>query len=92
MKTAVGAISSVGDPSVSRPAPAEARAAPAPAPAADLAAVRLVIEESGQSGTFVYKTLDRVTGEVLSQTPGDEVLRQLARGQYSAGDVIKTRA
>ena len=97
MKTDVGVIKTVADP-VAAPAapvvPAEKakRSAPEPASMPELSAIRLVIEEDRQSGSFVYKTLDRVTGEVLSQYPREEVLRMLTRSNYAAGDVIKTRA
>ena len=60
-------------------------AAPEPEPL-----LRLVIEEDAASGDFVYKTIDRVTGEVLRQFPREEMLR-LARGpDYAPGDVIDT--
>lgn len=52
---------------------------------------RLVIEESG-SGSFVYKTLDRETGEVVRQFPREEVLRMMSDETYAAGDVIATEA
>ena len=57
-----------------------------------LANARLVIEHDNASGQYVYKSLDRVTGEVLRQFPREEVLKMLGRGGYAAGDVIKTRA
>jgi flagellar protein FlaG len=87
----VAAIKPVADPAAgaSQPAPAP-KAAPAKAP--EIHAVRLVIEEDRSSGSFVYKTLDRVTGEVLAQYPREELLRMLSREDYAAGDVIKTRA
>ena len=58
----------------------------------DLSVVRLVIEEDSKSGSFVYKTLDRITGELLSQIPREEVLQMLSRTEYQAGDVVKARA
>ena len=89
----LGAIKPVADhaPGASQPAPA-AKAPEAPAKAPEIHAVRLVIEEDARSGSFVYKTLDRVTGEVLAQYPREELLRMLSRDDYVAGDVIKTRA
>ena len=52
---------------------------------------RLVIEESGP-GSFVYKTLDRVTGEVVRQIPREEVVRMMSEETYRPGDVIDTGA
>lgn len=51
---------------------------------------RLVIEEGPQKGSFVYKTLDRVTGEVVRQLPREDVVRLLDEGRYNAGTVIDT--
>ena len=94
MKTDVGALKAVGLVTGDAPRPADKARPSAGQPAApvDLAAVRLVIEEDRQSGSFIYKTLDRVTGEVLSQFPREDVLKMLTRGSYAAGDVVKTRA
>ena len=89
----VGAIQPVADhaPGASQPAPAP-RAESSRPKAPEIQAVRLVIEEDAASGSFVYKTLDQVTGEVLAQYPREELLRMLSREDYAAGDVIKTRA
>ena len=97
MKTNVGAIKAVTAPQLGdapRPASAGKGKASGGQAAAmpEITAVRLVIEEDRQSGSFVYKTLDRVTGEVLAQYPREELLRMLTRDDYAAGDVIKTRA
>jgi flagellar protein FlaG len=54
--------------------------------------MRLVIELDKASGSYVYKTINRTTGEVLSQLPRAEVLKLRDGGQYAAGDVIKTEA
>ena len=93
MKTDVGVIKNVAEtmPVTVVPAPAPAKAKREPV-MPELSAIRLVIEEDRQSGAFVYKTLDRVTGEVLNQYPREEILRMLTREDYAAGDVIKTRA
>ena len=53
---------------------------------------RLVIEEGPSLGTFVYKTLDNATGEVIRQFPREQVLRLAEARQYSAGSVIDTSA
>lgn len=74
---------------VAKPAPAPAPvAAHPPSPEPDL---RLVIEE-GQAGSFVYKTVDRRTGEVVLQLPREEVLRMRDAEAYVAGAVIATQA
>lgn len=53
---------------------------------------RLVIEEGPTRGSFIYKTMDRVTGEVVQQLPREEVVRLLADEAYSAGSVFDTSA
>ena len=53
---------------------------------------RLVIEEGPQAGTFVYKTLDRVTGEIIRQLPREQVVDLMRTPHYSAGTVINTTA
>ena len=88
----VGAIKTVDVAATGASQPAPAPRADKPAKAPELQAVRLVIEEDQGSGSFVYKTVDRVSGEVLSQYPREELLRMLSREDYAAGDVIKTRA
>ena len=78
---------------VARPAqpPAEpARTAgPPPQEQADL---RLIIEHDRAAQTYVYKTVDRRTGEVVSQIPREEVLQMREVGEYQAGDVIRAKA
>ena len=54
--------------------------------------MRLVIEMDKASGLYVYKTINRLTGEVLSQLPRAEVLKLRSEPQYTAGDVFKTEA
>ena len=53
---------------------------------------RLVIEEGPHSGSFIYKTLDRITGEVVKQLPREQVVDLMQAAQYSAGSVIDTKA
>jgi len=62
----------------------------AAADAERLARYRLVIEQGSRSGSFVYKTLDRETGEVVRQLPSEEVLKLRQRDDYDAGAVIDT--
>ena len=79
-----------GQPQPQRKAPA-ASAAKAPAPSQNSADLRLVIEED-PSGAYVYKTIDRRTGEVIQQLPRAELLSMREAGSYIAGGVIRTRA
>lgn len=58
----------------------------------DNAKYRLVIEEGPTQGTFVYKTLDSTTGEIVRQFPREQVLRMAESGGYSAGGLIDTSA
>jgi len=53
---------------------------------------RLVIEEGPSSGSYVYKTLDRVTGEVVRQLPREQVVQLMQGGDYASGSVIDTSA
>jgi flagellar protein FlaG len=64
----------------------------APAPDAPVASdYRLVIEEDKAAGTFVYKTIDRTTGKVVSQFPREELLRLRENPAYTAGSVLKAK-
>ena len=53
---------------------------------------RLVIEQGPRAGSFVYKTLDRETGEIVRQMPSEEVLKLRERDDYGVGAVINTTA
>jgi len=57
----------------------------------DAADLRLVIEEDRASGLFIYKTIDRRTGDVVQQLPREEVVRMHQAEDYAAGAIIKTR-
>lgn len=54
--------------------------------------LRLVIEHDEASGEFVYKTVDRRTGETLQQFPREEVLRMRDGVDYESGDVFDGQA
>ena len=54
--------------------------------------LRLVIEEDQAAGTYVYKTVNRRTGEIVRQIPQEEVLRLREDTAYLAGGVIRTKA
>ncbi len=77
-----------------KPAPASP---PAPSHAQilqnDPADLRLVIErDPGVDGGYVYKTIDRRTGEVVLQLPREEVVRMQQSQDYASGAVIKAKA
>ncbi|MBB4799116.1 flagellar protein FlaG [Brevundimonas bullata] len=55
----------------------------------DAGRYRLTIEE-GPDG-FVYKTLDRVTGEVIRQLPREDVVKMRHSPAYGPGELIKTK-
>jgi flagellar protein FlaG len=65
---------------------------PTPAAANPAADLRLVIEEDAASGTYIYKTMDRRTGEVVQQFPREEVLRLKDALFYKPGQVIDSKS
>jgi flagellar protein FlaG len=50
---------------------------------------RLVIEEV--DGHFVYKVLDRETGDVVLQLPREELVRLMRSGEYRSGSLFQLR-
>ncbi len=60
--------------------------------AGEVARYRLVIEEGPTLGSFVYKTLDSATGEIVRQFPREQVIRLAETRKYNAGSVIDTTA
>jgi flagellar protein FlaG len=54
--------------------------------------MRLVIEEDEATGSYVYKQVNRRTGEVLMQFPRDDVLKMRQQFDYEAGRVIRAKA
>jgi flagellar protein FlaG len=56
----------------------------------EVADLRLVIEHDEASGTFIYKTINRRTGDVVSQLPREEVVRMREAIDYEVGSLIKT--
>jgi flagellar protein FlaG len=65
---------------------------PKSAPQADTADLRLIIEQDSASGQYVYKTVDRRTGDVVQQLPRDEILEMQTRDAYIAGAVVQAKA
>jgi flagellar protein FlaG len=66
--------------------------APVPAPSADPADMRLIIEEDPASGSYIYTTINRRTGDVVQQLPREHVLKLSDRAEYVAGQVIRAKA
>jgi flagellar protein FlaG len=94
MDSKVAAVAAAPDPKPTRseaePAPGgKAKAVPAGPDPVDL---RLVIEEDQASGSYVYKTVNRVTGEVVLSLPRADILRMRQEAQYAVGAVIRTEA
>ena len=50
--------------------------------------LRLVIEQDATTGTYVYKTVDRRTGDILQQFPREDVLRFKQAEHYDPGEVF----
>jgi flagellar protein FlaG len=50
--------------------------------------LRLVIEEDSKTGTYIYKTVDRRTGDILQQFPREDVLRFKQAEHYDPGEVF----
>jgi len=96
MDNKVAAFAATPDPTFGqKPAPqrpASSASPAAPAQGSDLADMRLVIEEDKASGSYVYKTVNRVTGEVIQQLPRDQVLKMRDQVDYVAGHVVRTKA
>lgn len=62
---------------------------PDPADAGDR---RLVIEQDKPTGTFVYKTVDRISGDLLYQYPCEEMLKLREDPGYVSGAVVSKSA
>lgn len=54
--------------------------------------LRLIIEEDQASGKFIYKTLDRRTGEIVKQFPREQVMGLKDTANYAPGDVIDSHS
>jgi flagellar protein FlaG len=96
MESKVATVAATPDPTFGqRPAPQRPdTGAPADraAHSQDPVDLRLVIEEDKASNSYVYKTVNRLTGEVVQQLPRDQVLKLREQIQYEAGDVVRTKA
>ena len=61
-------------------------------PEPNSANLRLEIEDNKEAGCFVYKIINRSTGEVVIQIPQEQILKLRESDAYLAGDVIKAQA
>ena len=60
-------------------------------PSQDEADLRLVIEEGQVAGSYIYKTINRVTGEVVAQFPREQLLQLRDQAGYEVGAVISAK-
>jgi len=54
--------------------------------------LRLIIEEDQATGSIVYVTVNRRTGEVVQRYPREELLKMRDDAAYVVGGVIRTKA
>src|SRR3954463_11959112 len=97
MESKVAAFAATPDPtfgqkSATPPAADTASSAKRAALSQDPVDMRLVIEEDKASNSYVYKTVNRLTGEVIQQLPRDQVLKLREQLDYEAGDVVSAKA
>ena len=95
MQNKVASFAATPDPTLGRKSSSgQPNGAPAerPVPTKDAADLRLIIEEDPASGTYIYKTIDRRTGEVVQQFPRQEILKLREETGYVAGVVIRAKA
>jgi len=77
------------------PAPTPAATGNSQAPSTQLDAqadLRLVIEEDKASGSYVYKTVDPITGKVISQMPREQLLKMREASDYTPGSIVDSRS
>jgi flagellar protein FlaG len=90
----VSPAASIGDAGISVP-PVVQPVTPVQSSVPDIenaADFRLVIEEDKATQSYIYKTIDRRTGEIVQQFPREEVVKLRDAEAYSAGAVIKASA
>jgi len=95
MQNKVAGFAATPDPTLGNQAsPGQRNSAPPerPVPTEEPADLRLIIEEDQATGGYIYKTVDRRTGEVVQQLPRQEILRLREETEYVAGAVIRAKA
>jgi flagellar protein FlaG len=53
---------------------------------------RLVIEDDKAAGSYVYVTIDPVTGQVISQIPREQLLKLREASDYTPGSIVNARS
>ena len=96
MDNKVAAFAATPDPTFGQKSTAPQRSTQGPSATGagqdDPADMRLVIEEDKASGSYVYKTVNRLTGKVIQQLPREQVLQLREQMDYVAGQVVRTKA
>ena len=96
MESKVAAFAATPDPTYGQkpaaPPPDIATSAKRAAQSQDPVDMRLVIEEDKVANSYVYKTVNRLTGEVIRQLPRDQGLKLREQLDYEAGDVVSAKA
>jgi len=96
MQNKVATVAATPDPTFGqRPAAAAPEMGTSTEPAVqgpDPVDMRLVIEEDKASGTYVYKTVNRRTGEVVQQLPREQILKLRDALTYEAGSIVRAKA
>ena len=54
--------------------------------------LRLVIEEDKAAGSYIYKTVDPITGKVISQMPREALLKMREAPDYKPGAIVDSRS
>ena len=78
-------------PAQSAPAPTPANPGTSQAPATQVdndVDLRLVIEDDKAAGSYVYVTINSVTGKVVSQIPREQLLKMREDPGYKPGSII----
>jgi hypothetical protein len=83
---------SIGPSTISAAGAAGASEPGAQSVSADGADLGLVIENDKAADTYVYLTVNRVTGQVVNQWPNQEMLKQRQAFDYTSGDVVSLLA
>lgn len=52
--------------------------------------LKLTIDKDPDSGEFIYRAIDRYTGEVVRQFPQKELLEMQKSRSYKAGSIVRT--
>lgn len=52
--------------------------------------LKLTIDKDPDSGEFIYRAIDRYTGEVVRQFPQKELMEMRKSNSYKAGSIVTT--